>query len=69
MKKAILTTKVGMTQIFNEAYLYSTVAVILHGLYLSNHAGTSLKHGYGNEHAIFIEGWSKLQEICKRVQV
>ena len=37
----------------NEAYLYSTVAIILHGLYLSNHAGTSLKHGYGNEHAIF----------------
>ena len=49
----------------NEAYLYSTVAIILHGLYLSNHAGTSLKHGYGNEHAIFIEDLSHSNFCCQ----
>ena len=39
----------------NKTNLNRLVAVVLNGLNLGNHAGTSLKHGYRNQRPVFCE--------------
>ena len=48
----------------NEANLYCLVSVVLYGLNLCYYTGTSLKYGYGNQHAIFIEDLSHSDFGC-----
>ena len=100
MKKAILTTKVGMTQIFNEDGVLVPVTVLQAGPCVVTQVKTVENDGYSAVQVGFVdkkdkvvnkdasgkkqivhrhgvnkaeqglqEGWHKLQEICKRVQV
>mgnify|MGYP001514990470 CR=1 FL=1 len=99
MKKAILTTKVGMTQIFNEDGVLVPVTVLQAGPCVVTQVKTVENDGYSAVQVGFVdkkdkvvnkdasgkkqivhrhgvsragplqEGWRKLQEICKRVQV
>ena len=44
--------------LIHEADLNRFIAVVLHGLDLGYHAGTCLKDGYRNEHAVVVEDLS-----------
>ena len=58
MKKAILATKVGMTQIFNENGVLVPVTVLQAGPCVVTQVKTEEN-----------EGWRILQEICERIQI
>ena len=82
MKKAILATKVGMTQIFNEDGVLVPVTVLQAGPCVVTQVKTVENDGYSAVQVGFVdkkdktinnerfrEGFGRFQEICKRIQV
>ncbi len=85
MKKAILATKVGMTQIFNEDGVLTPVTVLQAGPCVVTQVKTVENDGYSAVQVGFVDKREKLvqqaaertlrqsgrflQEICKRVQI
>ena len=85
MKKAILATKVGMTQIFNEDGQLIPVTVLQAGPCVvtqvkteENDGYAAVQVGYGEireklvnkpEKGHFEQSWCCSKEICKRIQI
>ena len=57
MKKAILTTKVGMTQIFNEDGVLTPVTVLQAGPCVVTQVKTEENDGYSAVQVGFVDNW------------
>ena len=66
MKKAILTTKVGMTQIFNEDGVLVPVTVLQAGPCVVTQVKTVENDGYSAVQVGFVDKKDKVKQGCQR---